>query len=51
MFICKGRVNLALAKSGRISFIDVFSAVPLFSSHAQEAKSVERRDRSQSTYC
>ena len=37
------------AKSGRISFLDVLSAVPPFLSHAREAKPAESRDRSQST--
>jgi hypothetical protein len=43
--------NLTRAKSGRISFLDVLSAVPPFPSYAREAKPVERRDRSQSSIC
>jgi hypothetical protein len=37
------------AKSGRISFLDVLSAVPPFPSYAREAKPVERRDLSKFT--
>ena len=37
--------------SRRISFLDVLSAVPPFPWLAREAKSVERRDRSQSIFC
>jgi hypothetical protein len=48
MFMQSG-ANLTRAKSGRISFIDVLSAVPPFPSHAREAKSMETRDHSQST--
>ena len=47
--LCKGGANLTRAKSGRISFIDVLSAVPPFPSHAREAKSMKTRDHSQST--
>jgi hypothetical protein len=41
---------LTRVESGYISFLDVLSAVPPFPSHAREAKSVERRDRSQSNW-
>ena len=48
MFRQRRGAYMTRAKSGRISFLDVLSAVPPFSSYAREAKPAERRDRSQS---